>query len=425
MYFLTNNKCKRPFLWLAIIPLCLFSTMNTASAELTLSEVVTRTLAHNPELYRYRFTKDALRSKRLSSDLRPAVALELEIENFAGSGGNEGVDSSETTLALSSVIELGGKRQARVAYADASINRAEWEQRATTLIVLGELTTVYIESLVTQANIGLAEESLALHRALLKTVKKRSTQGATPEAEVMRAQAAVARAEIRLAALMEKFERQKVQLARFWGDASPTFRALEGNLFEFGVSQDFDQLFARVKISPVIQVFASEERIKDAQVMLARTSGRIDLTWRAGIKRFEDTGDAAFTAGFAIPLFSNKRNSGEVKAALANRKALEYAREDLLLRLRTQLFEAYSLRKQSIAAVNKTQEVVIPALENALKLTREAYENGRYRYLDLIAAQEELLASKQARIDAASTALVSQALIEQLTSEALIPQPNY
>ena len=152
---------------------------------------------------------------------------------------------------------------------------------------------------------------------------------------------------------------------------------------------------------------------------LARAGARSDLTWRAGITRFEETGDTAFTAGLSIPLFSNNRSSGEVRAALANRNAVDYAREDLLLRVHAQLFEAYSLRKQSIAAATKTQNAVIPALEKALRLTREAYENGRYRYLDLIAAQEELLATKQAYIDAASTALISQALIEKLSSEAL------
>lgn len=108
-----------------------------------------------------------------------------------------------------------------------------------------------------------------------------------------------------------------------------------------------------------------------------------------------------------------------MKTALANRNAVDFAQQDLLLRLHAQLFEAYSLRRQNIAAVKKTEREIIPALENALKLTRKAYENGRYRYLDLIAAQEELLATKQARIDAASTALISQALIEKLSSEAL------
>src|SRR5690606_12311665 len=182
----------------------------------------------------------------------------------------------------------GGKRQARVSYADARINQAEWEQQATTLDVLGELTAIYIESLATQANIRLAEESLELTQSLLETVKARSAQGATPEAEVMRAQAAAARGEIRLAALVEQFERQKVQLARFWGDTTPAFSTLEGSLFEFGANHDFEQLYARVKTSPALQVFASEARIRNAEVALARAGGRSDLTWRAGIKRFEE-----------------------------------------------------------------------------------------------------------------------------------------
>ena len=375
MQLLTFYRCHKPCAWLAFLLCSLTITANAAYADtkLTLNDALARTLSNNPQLYQYRFTQEALSARRQTSALRPAMAFELEVENFAGSGSTAGFDSAETTLAISSVIELAGKRQARVSYTDARINQAEWEQQATTLDVLGELTTAYIEGLATQANIRLAEESLALSQSLLKTLKTRSKQGAAPEAEVMRGQAAVARAEIRLASLEEQFQRQKVQLARF----------------------------------------------RDAAGTLARAGGRSDLTWRAGIKRFEETGDSAFTVGLSIPLFSNKRNSGEVKAALANRNAVDYARQDLLLRLHAQLFEAWSLRKQSLAAANKTQNVVIPALENALKLTREAYENGRYRYLDLIAAQEELLATKQARIDAASTALICQALIEKLSSEAL------
>lgn len=418
MHRTTLSRYCTSCVWLAFL---LFNLSIAANADtaLTLKEALTRTLAKNPQLYQYTFIQEATRAQRQTSALRPALELELAAENFAGSNNNKGFDSAEITLALSSVIELGGKREARLSFADARIIQAEWEKKATTLDVLGELTASYIESLATQANIQLAEESLALSQSLLKTVNTRSNKGATPEAEVMRAQAAVARAEIRLAALVERLERQKVRLARFWGDTTPTFSALEGSLFENETSEGFDQLYARVKTSPAIQVLASEARIKDAEVALARTGGRSDLTWRAGIRRFEETGDSAFTAGLSIPLFSKKRNSGEVKTALANRNAVDYARQDLLLRLHAQLFEAYSLRRQSIAAVNKTENEIIPALENALKLTRKAYENGRYRYLDLIAAQEELLATKQARIDAASTALISQALIEKLSSEAL------
>ncbi len=421
MRFSTLNRCRKVCVIAFILAAGLFPPVGHTSTDtpLTLTDAIAQTLAQNPQLYQYRFVNDALKAQKQTGALRPGLELELELENFAGSGSFKGFDSPEATLSISSVIEMGGKRKARMSLVDAQINQAEWEQQASTLDVLGELTASYIESLATQANIRLAKESLALSQSLLKTVKTRAKKGATPEAEVMRAQADVARAEIRLAALVERLERQKVLLSRCWGDTTPAFSSLEGSLFAFGSSQGFDQLYARVKTSPAFQVFANEARIKDAEVTLARSGGRSDLTWRAGIRRFEETGDSAFTAGLSIPLFYKKRNRGEVKAALANRNAVDYARQDLLLRLHAQLFEAYSLRQQSIAAVNKTESEIIPALENALKLTRKAYENGRYRYLDLIAAQEELLATKQARIDAASTALISQALIEKLSSESL------
>lgn len=415
-------RCRRTWLWLAFLLCSSTPALGAENADtLTLKKALALTLTHNPQLYQYRFSNEALNAQRQTNALRPALALELEVENFAGSGGNQGLDAAETTLALSSMIELGGKRQARLSYADARINQVEWEQQATTLDVLGALTEVYIEGLATQANIQLAEESLALSQSLLKTVKTRSARGATPEAEVMRAQAALTRAEIRLAALQEQFERQKVQLVKFWGETAAEFATLEGSLYNFGATDSFDQLYVRVQTSPAIQVLASEARIRDAQVTLARENGRSDLSWRVGIKRFEETGDSAFTAGLSIPLFSGKRSNGEVKAALANRNAVDYAQQDQLLLLHARLFEAWSLRKQSIAAATLTQKVAIPALEKALRLTTEGFENGRYRYLDLIAAQEELLASKQALIDAATTALVSQALIEKLTSEALNP----
>ncbi|MFN3236512.1 MAG: TolC family protein [Pseudomonadales bacterium] len=421
MQFTTMVRRNQPWVWLASIIASLALAVNAAHADstLTLNDAITRSLLHNPDLYQYRFIQEALKARRQTSALRPALAIELEMENFAGSGSTKGFDSAETTVALSSVIELGGKSTARVSFAEARINQGEWQLQATTLDVLGDLTSIYIEGLATQARIQLARESLALSQSLLATVKTRSDQGATPEAEVMRAKAAVATAEIHEAALVDQFERIKVQLSRFWGETTPAFSKLDGSLFEFGADEDFEQLYARVKTSPAIQVLASEARIKDAEVTLARVEGRSNLSWRAGIRYLGEPSEPAFVASFSMPLFSKDRNSGEVNVALANRNAVDYARLDLLLRLHEQLFEAYSLRRQSIEAVNKTESEIIPALEDALQLTREAYENGRYRYLDLIAAQAELLSIKQARIDAASTALISQALIEKLTSESL------
>ncbi len=421
MRFNTLIGCKNICIFVLALACGLLPQLGYTNTEppLTLKDAIAQTLAQNPRLYQYRFVNDAFKARQQTDALRPPLELEFEVENFAGSDSFKGLDSAEATLSLSSIIEMGGKRKARMSLMDARMHTAQWEQEAATLDILGELTRVYIEGLASQANITLAKDSLSLSNAILNTVKIRVARGATSEAEALRAQAAVTQAEIRLAALVSKFERKRIMLARFWGETHPKFSQLSGSLFDFGTAESFEQLYARVKNSPSVQVFASHARLKDAEVTLARASGRSDVTWRAGVRRFEDTGDSALTAGFSIPLFSKKRNKGDVKAALAERNAVDYAKQDALLRLRTKLFEAYSLYRQNIDAVNQTKNTALPALEKALILTNLAYEKGRYQYLDLVAAQKELLASKQALIESAANALVSQALIEQLTSEAL------
>ena len=418
----TNLNEVRPInLSLVLLLVCasVLSDAAQASESLNLKQALRLTLENNPQLYQFKFTEATLKAQRQTSSLRPSLELGVEVENVAGSGVNQGIDSAETTVALSSVIELGGKRQARLALADSRLDQYAWQRQAATLDVLGELTTSFIEGLLTQANIELAEESLNLSQSLLKTVKSKAAKGATSEAEVMRARASLVRAEIRLASQLSQFERQKMMLAQFWGTTEASFEQLDGDLFDYEQAESFERLYERVKTSPAMEVFASETRMQEANVALARTKGRSDLNWQAGVRRFEESDDTGFVVGFSVPLFAGKRNRGDLNAALAARDSAQSARKFASLRLRGDLFQAYSLRNQNIEAVQKIKDTSIPALTSALKLTRLAYENGRYRYVELVAAQEELLATKQSLIDAASTALISQALIEKLTGQAL------
>ena len=131
MQFTTLYGRNQSWVWLASIIASLALTANAAHADstLTLNDAIARSLLRNPDLYQYRFTEEALQAQRETSALRPALAVELEVENFAGSGSTKGFDSAETTVALSSVIELGGKPQARVSFAEARIDQSEWQQQ--------------------------------------------------------------------------------------------------------------------------------------------------------------------------------------------------------------------------------------------------------------------------------------------------------
>src|SRR5262245_54365070 len=86
-------------------------------AGLTLADALRAASTNNPALRGAPFELQALEGRRQQAAVRPNPELELEFENFAGSGALSGTDALESTLALSQLIELGGKRDARTALA--------------------------------------------------------------------------------------------------------------------------------------------------------------------------------------------------------------------------------------------------------------------------------------------------------------------
>ena len=104
---------------------------------------------------------------------------------------------------------------------------------------------------------------------------------------------------------------------------------------------------------------------------------------------------------------------------MAARDEIEYRQQSALLQLHSLLFDAYHTRQQNIAAVEQLRDAVLPDLTQALELTQKAYERGRYSYVEWTAAQRELLSAREALVEAAATALLNQALIEQLTAQPM------
>ena len=396
-----------------------FSYSTNTQRSLTLQAAIERTLQQNPQLHQFEFTRQRFVSERETSDLKPAYQLDVELENFAGTGEVESFDNAELTVALSSVIELGDKRKTRIDVADARLDVFELERQAQTLDVLGELTSSYVQLLATQNKLILATEAVSLSESLFNTVQKRSLSGAASDAEVLRAKAMSTQSNIQKEGLMRHLNRQMNALAHFWGSTTVDFSHVEGDLFAFGRSQPFSVLFDEVQQSPEIMFFASERRLKDAEARLIQTQNRADIGWQFGVRRFETTDDTGLTLGFSLPLFAENRNRGSVKSALAERNALEYRHSGRLLALHDRLYSAYSQREQFIAAHQQLKQSVIPDLEKALTLTRKAYDRGRLKYQDWITAQRELLNAKQELIETAATALLNQAVIEQLTAQSM------
>jgi len=397
------------------------SGLNAAPGDstITLADAVQRSLTQNPSLKVFPYRYDALQGQAETARLWPAYELGFDAENVGGTGDFNGVEGVELTIALSSVIEMGDKSAARQGVVSYSRSVLDANRQVESLALLGEVTRRYVDVLAAQEQVTLSGEAAQLASESLRIVKKRATAGATPEAEVKRAQAAAEQAKLALLAEQQRLSYLKMALSALWGLTTPDFRNVEGDLFQFGEDVPFEMLYAKVETNPAIEIFAAESRLKEAEIRLAQTQSSADISWSVGVRRMQETDDTALVAGFSMPLFSGKRNSGAVSTALAEKNQVLAQRDVMLLDLHTQLFRAFHNRKQAIVAVKSLRTAIIPALEQALEETQAAYQRGRYGYLDYVSARQELLSARRTQIEAAAAALTYGAEIEQLTAEPL------
>src|SRR5262245_33181139 len=121
--------------------------------ELTLARAIEAALARNPDLVASAYDLRAADARIEQARLRLNPELGVELENFAGTGEARGTDILETTLSLSQVVELGGKRTLRRAAAEADFDVATLEQRARELDVLSEVARRFIDVVVSQERV--------------------------------------------------------------------------------------------------------------------------------------------------------------------------------------------------------------------------------------------------------------------------------
>ena len=216
----------------ALLGLSLISSAASATEPITLAEALARALERHPDLRPYDPARRALEAERLQAGLRPNPELSAELENFAGSGAVRGARSLETTLALSQLVELAGKRERRVGVAASELDALDAEYAVARLDVLAETASRLTDVAETQAQVALAERAIALAEQAQSAVERRIRAGATSTAERNRTAIALIRARLDADRTRSELETRRVALAAMWGDTAPDFASVAADLAE-------------------------------------------------------------------------------------------------------------------------------------------------------------------------------------------------
>jgi len=387
---------------------------------ITLERAIKQTLANNPQLHEFDFKRQIVAGDAKTAELRPGYSLGVELGNFLGTSEVSGIKDAELTLTLSSVIELGGKVDARKHITDAQRQQVVVQRKVRSLDILSEVMRRYIDVLAQQETVSMVNDAEQLARYTYQTVSKRVEAGASPQLEIKRAQAALAQARLSVLSANQSLQASINSLAIMWGDKTPAFTRVTGNLFSLTASPPLNDLISALSMSPYIQEYAQQTRVQDAQLRLTQTGDKPNISWSAGIRRINGIDESAFVAGASVPLFSQQRNLGQYEAQKARLDQIEQQKQASLRSLYHQVNQALDARNRALLEVETFQNDIIPPLQEALVMVEQAYSDGRFSYLEWVSTRQDMLQAQQTLIQSAKNAHQRGADIEALTGQPIL-----
>lgn len=379
------------------------SALDEPTGVLTLSEALALALIENPELAPFAWRERANEARLLQAKLRPNPELDLQAEDLLGTGSFSGSGQSQTTLQLSQLIELGGKRAARMGVASQAraITRSDYESKRVD--VLADVTQRFTQVLANQHALDLALTNRQLAKDALQTVQQRAKAGKAPALEDRKAQVALARAEVVVEGARHELGAARKILAASWRSPNPVFERAGADLFARDTVPPFDELARLISSSPEVASWASEKQLRAAEVKLAHSQRVPNMTLRGGIRHFRSSADQTFLFGLSMPLPLFDRNqggSGEAAARLGRVEAEQKAAE---VRLRTVLLGLYEEMVHDSHVMEGLETEILPKAEDALRISRDGYAEGRFSYLDVLDAQRTIFDVRQEYIEAAAS----------------------
>lgn len=360
-------------------------------ANLTLRDVLALMLQNNPELAS--FSKEILAfegTKLQASKFRnPDFTVEAEDVNSS----NPALQRF-TTFRISQLIELGGKRRARMDVASLGQELADKNYEVKRLELIARTANTFIDVLAGQERLRVAEETLQLTRKVVDTAYKRVESGKAPPIEETRSRVALSTATIELEQARRDLASARTQLSLLWGSAIPQFGEVLGDLEATVLIPAFEVLEHHILNNPLAQRGVKNVEHRAALIELEKSRRIPDVTLGGGVRRYLISEDTTAVVNLSIPIPLFDRNQGNLQEAYQrlNKAKDEQMTVDLLLR--TELTRAYQSLLAAQNEIKLLHDEVLPGARSAFEVANRGYELGRFSFLEMLDAQRALFQNR-------------------------------
>jgi outer membrane protein, heavy metal efflux system len=367
-------------------------------SELTLTVALEMALERSPLLAAAAANLAGHRALTRQAGGLPNPELEVEIGNLT-TGGEGGLSGAESTVLVSQLFELGGKRGGRIRIAELNREISAQGYEATRRDVVAETTESFIDLLSAQALAEIHDQTAVIAREVHQAVAARVTAGKVSLLEEDKAVVELAGAEMQRRRSARRMELARSHLAAAWGSSALQFSGARGTLGTLGTIPEASRLDSLLSLGPELARLETEEALGRAQLEYQRALRIPDLSLSGGVVHARDSGENSFKIGLGLPLPLFNRNGEAIRAAGHDLTSIAHIRRVAELAATTGVRVVHQDLISLRAEIQVLEEDGLPAATRAFTAAREGYTRGKFDLLDLLDAQRTLIGTREQRIE--------------------------
>ncbi len=386
-----------------------------ADDVLTLRDALTRTLYLSPELATLPYDERAAEARVLQAGLRPNPEVSVEVEDFGGQKEFRGFGESETTLKFGQLLELGGKRAARIREAQAEKALVKFDCEVKRREVLSQTAQAFYDVLGAQRRVQLNEALAKFAEELAPAIQRRVESGRASAVEESRNEVAVASARIALEQARGDLAAARRNLAAMWGARQPDFGSAVGDLERVAKPGPFRNYVRLLSAYPSLARWPAETNKRVATVAKEKAQGAPDVTLTVGPRWWEGPQAAAIFASVSVPLPLQNRNQGAVRQAQAMVEKAAGERKAAEVMLVKEAGESYEQMVKAHTEIQILSSSVLPNAQRTADSVQEGYAIGKFSQLDVLEARRTIIEARTQYLQALVTYHKASAQLDALT----------
>jgi len=370
------------------------SAAEVGEGPLTLARVMEMAASAAPEVRASAALVTEGEARLAGAKVRTLENPQLELEAGPRSAEEDSVDFG---VGLEIPVELWGRRDKRIAVAEAGLQREMFLAREARRQAVSATVGAYYQVLHARKGLELTYERKALAEELERIARERYRTGDAPLFEINLARTEVARASSDIASAKGQMAQARAVLAQSLGLSAGSALQVEGDLEDRSF---FDRFHAEKVMAqrPDLLAARAEVEASEAGVALARAELRPDVALR--LSYHEEGDEKVGLAGVAVGLpFLNPRRDAPVREAMARSRRAEIIAEAKEAAVSTQIEGARLAYEGAVEAVRRMEEDALPLQRENQSMATESYRSGKIDLATLLQVRREALETRREYLD--------------------------